>query len=50
MSILTEAVRGFPFISPDKCGDKNSVAFVHKQIVLTERPPHVGDVSANFCR
>jgi hypothetical protein len=26
----------------------NSVALVRKQTILTERPPHVGEVSANF--
>jgi hypothetical protein len=27
----------------------NSVALVHKQTIPTERRPHVGEVSANFC-
>jgi hypothetical protein len=27
----------------------NSVALVHKQTIPTERPPLVGEVSANFC-
>jgi hypothetical protein len=28
---------------------KNSVAWVRKQTIPTERPPLVGEVSANFC-
>jgi hypothetical protein len=28
---------------------KNSVAVVRKQTIPTERPPLVGEVSANFC-
>ena len=28
---------------------KNSVALVHKRTIPTERPPPVGEVSANFC-
>ena len=27
----------------------NSVALVHKRTIPTERPPPVGEVSANFC-
>jgi hypothetical protein len=27
----------------------NSVALVRKRTIPTERPPHVGEVSANFC-
>jgi hypothetical protein len=27
----------------------NSVALVREQTILTERPPIVGEVSANFC-
>jgi hypothetical protein len=27
----------------------NSVALVREQTILTERPPLVGEVSANFC-
>jgi hypothetical protein len=27
----------------------NSLALVRKQTIPTERPPHVGEVSANFC-
>jgi hypothetical protein len=27
----------------------NSVPLVHKQTILTERPPVVSEVSANFC-
>jgi hypothetical protein len=27
----------------------NSVALVHKRTIPTERPPLVGEVSANFC-
>jgi hypothetical protein len=27
----------------------NSMALVHKQTIPTERPPLVGEVSANFC-
>jgi hypothetical protein len=27
----------------------NSVALVRKWTIPTERPPHVGEVSANFC-
>jgi hypothetical protein len=27
----------------------NSVALVREQTILTERPPPVGEVSANFC-
>jgi hypothetical protein len=30
-------------------GGKNNVALVHKQTILTGRPPFVGEVSANFC-
>jgi hypothetical protein len=29
---------------------KNSVALVRKRTTPTERPPVVGEVSANFCR
>jgi hypothetical protein len=29
---------------------RNSVALVHKRTIPTERPPHVGEVSANFLR
>ena len=28
---------------------KNSVALVRKRTIPTERPPPVGEVSANFC-
>jgi len=28
---------------------KNSVALVHRRTIPTERPPPVGEVSANFC-
>jgi hypothetical protein len=28
----------------------NSVALVHKKTIPTERPPLVGEVSANLCR
>jgi hypothetical protein len=28
----------------------NSMALVHKQTILIERPPLVGEVIANFCR
>jgi hypothetical protein len=28
---------------------KNSVSLVRKPTVSTERPPHVDEVSANFC-
>jgi hypothetical protein len=27
----------------------NSVVLVRKRTIPTERPPHVGEVSANFC-
>jgi hypothetical protein len=27
----------------------NSVALVRERTIPTERPPHVGEVSANFC-
>jgi hypothetical protein len=27
----------------------NSVALFHKRTIPTERPAHVGEVSANFC-
>jgi hypothetical protein len=30
-------------------GKKNSVALVHEQTIPTERPPHVCEVSTNFC-
>jgi hypothetical protein len=32
-----------------ECLNKNSVALVRKGTILTERPPLVGKVSANFC-
>jgi hypothetical protein len=28
----------------------NSVALVRKRTIPTERPPHMGEVSVNFCR
>ena len=28
---------------------KNSMALVRERTILTERPPPVGEVSANFC-
>jgi hypothetical protein len=30
-------------------GDDDSVVLVRKQTTQTKRPPHVGEVSANFC-
>jgi hypothetical protein len=38
---------------PNHCGrilKLNSVPLVRKQTIPTERPPLVGEVSANFCR
>ena len=32
-----------------KLKKKNSVALVREQTIPTERPPPVGEVSANFC-
>jgi hypothetical protein len=34
----------------DKTKKLNSVALVRKRTIPTERPPHVGEVNANFCR
>jgi hypothetical protein len=34
----------------NKTKQTNSVALVRKQTILTERPPRVGEVSANFLR
>ena len=31
------------------CSKKNSVALVRERTIPTERPPPVGEVSANFC-
>jgi hypothetical protein len=36
----------YELISPKKL---NSVTLVRKRTIPTERPPHVGEVSANFC-
>jgi len=33
----------------DKLLKKNSVALVRERTIPTERPPPVGEVSANFC-
>jgi hypothetical protein len=32
-----------------QCDYDNSMALVHEQTILTERPSLVGEVSANFC-
>jgi hypothetical protein len=32
-----------------QCLDYNSVALVREQTILIERPPLVGEVTANFC-
>jgi hypothetical protein len=37
-------------VIPDKQQRKNSVSLVRERNIPTERPPLVGEVSANFCR
>jgi hypothetical protein len=36
-------------IAPKKLKKLNSVALVRERTIPTERPPPVGEVSANFC-
>jgi hypothetical protein len=38
------------YLNTIKTYEKNSVALVHKRTILAERPPQVGEVSANFYR
>jgi hypothetical protein len=48
MSKTIQASKGArQMYSPPK---KNSVVLARKQTIPTERPPLVGEVSANFCR
>jgi hypothetical protein len=39
----------FPFMSSSHTKKRNSVALVRERTIPTERPPQVGEVSANFC-
>jgi len=50
--VSTLEIRHFILTDPDyyKQNSKlNSVALVREQTIPTERPPPVGEVSANFC-
>jgi hypothetical protein len=39
----------YPVLVTQDIKKKNSVALVRKRTIPTERTPHVGEVSANFC-
>jgi len=45
MAVCTEGVRMFVLTATKQ----NSVALVRTRTIPTERPPPVGEVSANFC-
>ena len=47
--LYNELLLWYEFRWSDNGFNENSVALVRKRTIPTERPPPVGEVSANFC-